>query len=446
MNQVYFDQVSSSQFYAYNALCLASFLWLLWKYRSETIPILVILLFFAGMIDDFLGSMGRNTFRIMLLTVCIWQSSKGAFYLFYAKFPIIIYCLCLYIAYFIVNSILINHDNFLLTFSLLSKVVIPFLILTLMVKKQHEEKETSNYLFWLFGDLIVVQILLSLGKMVILGGYLEGWVGSMTGIRGGGAGTSFPLLGLMWLALKNDMKFSCKDIFIALGLLMIGFAAGKRAVWIMFPVLFIFLSIYVFRKNFTKQVVVLAVLTPLLFYLALRISPTFNPENKVWGSFEPEYAINYILKYSGGIDKQHSGIQTGQGRLGAVSWMLEQFSKSDKVVFLGKGNEYITYAGIENYSNSNYYGGIKHRGNITGIVSTFFSIGTIGVVLYLFIILTLFLSKKNRFKILLFLVVLIDYIFYNAQIMNLMSLFIIALYLSFFSEGFMVYDTKEKLL
>ncbi len=433
MNQIFFDQVSQAQYYTYNGLCLVALVWLLWKYRGDLISILVIMLFFGGVIDDLIGATGRNVYRIGLLGVCVWQSTKGAFNYFYQEYPKVFYTLCLYILYYITTSIIINHDNFLLVFSLLSKLLIPLLILMLMLKADSEDEQNANSWFWIFEDLILIQIGLSIAKMVILGGFLEGWVGSMSGIRGGGSGTSFPLLGLMWLALKTDMNFSRKDWFLALGLLILGFAAGKRAVWIMFPVLFCILSMYVYRKSLAKKIIVIFAAAPLLFYLAVRISPTFNPDNRVWGTFDPEYAINYGLKYTAGIDESHAGVQTGVGRLGALTWMLEQFSQDGKNVVFGRGNEYMTYASKDDYFNATYYGGIKGRGNITGIVSTFFTLGVIGIAFYILFFFCTFLSNKSRFNNVLFGVVLVDYLFYNAQILNLMPLTLLALFLSYFS-------------
>ena len=201
----------------------------------------------------------------------------------------------------------------------------------------------------------------------------------------------------------------------------------------MFPVLFCVLSMYVYRKSLVKKIIVVLAAAPLLFYLAVRISPTFNPDNKVWGTFDPEYAINYGLKYTAGIDESHAGVQTGVGRLGALTWMLEQFSQDGKNVMFGRGNEYMTYASKDIYSNATYYGGIQSRGNITGIVSTFFTLGIVGITFYILSFLCTFLSNRSRFNYVLFGVVFVDYLFYNGQTLNLMPLTMLALFLSFFS-------------
>lgn len=443
MEQIIFDTVSPFQLYVFNGLCLIGLVWLLWKYHADCLVELVVLLFFEGVANDLFGGTGRNVYRILLLAVCLWKSFDGSLNLFYQHHQKAFYAFCVYCIYFIIDSIVVNGDNPLLTFSLLSKVIIPFLLLTLIVKRQDDDGEYANKLFWVFEQIIILQILISLSKLVIIGGFLEGWVGSMTGIRGGGAGTSFPLLGLMWLALKNDMSFNKKDVLIAVGLLALGFMAGKRAVWILFPILFVALSLFVYNKNMTRQITMVVLLLPILCYLAIRISPTFNPEKKVWGSFDPEYAINYIMNYSGGINDSNQRVQTGKGRLGAVAWFVEQLDKDDQSIYTGKGNEYFTYANADDYSNASYYGGVKSRGSITGIVSMFMTLGLIGVALFLLFLCSFFLSYKSRYCITLFVVVIFDYIFYNAQIVAAPCLLFFAFYLSFMSPTLMSEDEED---
>ncbi len=127
-------------------------------------------------------------------------------------------------------------------------------------------------------------------------------------------------------------------------------------------------------------------------------------------------------------------VQSGVGRLGAVAWMIDQFSGQGQDVLWGRGNEFIAYADSEDYFNEHYYGGIHSRGSITGVVNTFFTHGLVGVIAYLCVLMGLFLPRRNRFNIVLFIVVLVDYIFYNAQILGLMPMLVFALFLSYFSR------------
>lgn len=437
MGQVFFDQVSAVQFYAYNFLCIVGLIWMLRKYKGDLICGLTIFLFFNGVVEDLGGNGGRNAMRIVLLAVSLWQLLKtGAIFTFFRSYKWPAIMSCIWSVYFIVDSVIINHDNALLAFSHLTKFLIPLFVLMLMVNRYQTDQgdESLHRWYWMFGDLIVIQILISIAKLFILGGFLEGWVGSMTGIRGGGAGTSFPLLALMWLALKTDMRLRKKDWLIIIGLLVLGFAAGKRAVWLLFPLLFVFLYIFVYHNNVGKKLVYFALLLPVFFYLALRISPTFNPEREVWGSFDPDYAYNFILTYSGGDDATEGKVTEGKGRLGAVVWFTAQLEGNNEDLWDGNGIEYLTYMDEKDYFNSRKLGGIGGKGSITGIVNTFMTFGLMGVILYLITIITLFSANKSRFNYTLLFVLLFDYIFYNAQSLTGMPLLTMALFLSYFSS------------
>ena len=86
-------------------------------------------------------------------------------------------------------------------------------------------------------------------------------------------------------------------LFIA-GLLLVGIATGKRAVILLFPLLFMVLSVYVCKKKYSNRIWMIVAAAPFLFYLGVRLTPTFNPENKVWGSFDLEYMMNYTENYA----------------------------------------------------------------------------------------------------------------------------------------------------
>jgi hypothetical protein len=305
----------------------------------------------------------------------------------------------------------------------------------------HQERNNITKLNFLFKQLLIVQIFFCIIKVFLLKGYLEGWVGSLSGLRGGGAGTSLPLLVLCWLALNTDMKISFKNIIFIIGLLFIGFMTGKRAIWFLLPVLFILL--YVFVSSKTKGAKIINKLIPIilggfvLFYLGLRVSPTLNPDNKVWGRFDPQYALNYGMNYSAGVNSPSEKIQNGEGRVGAVLLMINEIEKIGKVkrVAIGVGNEYMVYASHDDYSNPDYYFGVRYRGGITGIVMMYFTIGIIGVVLFLFYFFSLFPRIKfSGFRWVLLLTILFDFVFYNAQIINMHAMSVLLMFIILYSN------------
>ena len=194
------------------------------------------------------------------------------------------------------------------------------------------------------------------------------------------------------------------------------------------------LGLYAYRRNITNKIFITLLIVPLVFYAGLRLSPTLNPEKEVGGSFDPEYALNYGLKYSAGIDNSHHDVQSGVGRIGALNWMWHSLAKMDKSALFGSGLEYIIYADHEDYYNQSYYQGIRSQGSITGIVNMFMTFGLIGVILYFLFLLSLFSHSRGRVGQVLIIVALFDFIFYNATILTTSSLLTLTLFLSILSE------------
>ena len=436
MGQIFSQNVSEVQLLIYNIACISALLYLLFRYRRAGFMCLIILLFFEGVFSDLFDTTGKNLFKFFILVICIWKANIGYLGYFLSKYPKITLLLLIYSTYFVFSSILISGDNYLMVFSQLAKIIIPWMIVCIIMKETQFERDKLVGYFWVFEDIILCQIILCIIKVVILGGFLEGWVGSMTGMAGGGLGTSFPVVALIWMALKNDMKFSRRDWVIAFGLLFIGFSTGKRAVWLLFPTVFILLSTYVYHTKIMRKLLVVIFCIPIFFYLGLRLTPTYNPEKKVWGSFDPEYAIDYTLKYSGGVDEKHSSVQKGQGRLGAVLWLQQQFNTMNiQSKLFGKGLEYyMDDESGSNYYNSHYWEGINGKGSITGIVRTYITNGFIGVVLLLILMSMILLNVASRYNIMLCGFVLFDYVFYNAMSINSMQLLCFVMFLSFFSR------------
>lgn len=447
MEQIYDYNLASWQLYLYNIGLLAVYVYLIaFKYIGKQSHCYIINLFFYGMFNDFSilltgGRIISNIFQIVMLIWGLILVSRTRFSEKIAQQKITFVLFFIYGLYFFYTSMILHSDNAMLTLAQFSKLFIP--VCFLLVMKEMASTDEHERLFWTFWELVVLQIIFSLFKILLIGGYLEGWVGSLTGIKGGGMGTSLPLLGLILFALKTDLKIkSLQDVLFLIGLLLIGFATGKRAVWILFPVLFFLLGIYAYRRNIANKIFIITLAVPLMFYVGLRLSPTLNPEKAVGGSFDPEYALSYGLKYSAGIDNKHQDVQSGVGRIGAVNWMWQRLEKMDKSTLFGSGLEYIIYADHENYFNKSYYQGIQGRGSITGLVNMFMTLGLIGVMLYFLFVIALFGQYKGRIGKILLVVALFDYIFYNATILTTSPLLSLALFLSIISEE---EDKKEKM-
>lgn len=444
MNQISQFTINNYLIIIYNSVLLLSLIYLLYKFNKNSLYVLIILIFFSGLASDISlvinNKMFFNIYKIFLLIYSFFLFIKNYNISFIFKNSFI--NIVIFSLYFTTISLFIHKDNFLLVFSQLSNYIIPLFTLISMYLYVLKSKYNIIKLNRLFEILIALQIVFSFTKLIIVKGYLEGWVGSITGLFGGGAGTSLPLLGLCWIAINSNMKMSKKNFLYLIGLLFIGFMAGKRAIWFMFPTFYIlFYFILKNKSNFIDIInrsIPIIILGFIFLYMGLRLNPTLNPDNKVWGQFDLDYAYNYVLKYSTGIESESDKLEEGQGRVGAVFLLWNELKDIGSVsrVSIGVGNEYMIYANIDDYSNSDYYFGISYRGGITGIVMMYFTIGIIGVILfinYLFSLLTLIKYKKLFYLITL--TVLFDYILYNSQIIKNTSLFIFLMFIIILSNS-----------
>ena len=235
-------------------------------------------------------------------------------------------------------------------------------------------------------------------------------------------------------------------------IMLVGFASSKRAVWVIVPGVFILYAFFVVKKKIGNTFKILFVIAPLLFYLGLRLTPSLNPDNKIWGTFDPEYALNYALDYSMGeeIEEGEGEREDGVGRIGGVKLLFRNYifnrdAYMDIHNVFGHGNEYIFAASYDNYRNSDYYFGVDHQGSLTGIFRIWIAIGTIGMVFIFIFILNFFrIIRYKRLKILLIGVIMFDYIFYSGTIIHEPGLLATYMYIIFLAT--FQYDSNGRFL
>lgn len=439
MFQIHFDQISNNQFWLYNTILLIGYSYLLLKFGRDFLSALIITLFFYGMFSDIFGETGTKLYKI---TTLLWSFALFLYYPFvsfiknHKTTSIILSITCIL---FVLISIIVHNDNILLVLSQLSKLLIPFFIFSCLynvIKNDNNDLYNFNLLF---RYILISQIIFSFVKVLILGSFMEGWVGSLTGIRGGAIGTSLPLAGLCWFALQKDMKeFNINDILFIIGLLFIGFSTGKRAIWFLFPLLFIIFIFWVYRHN-SRVFIYSAIFVIPMIYLGIRVSPTLNPDKKVWGNFDIKYAIEYALEYSRGEKDLNKGTKEGQGRIGAVKWMSNQISNGTTITYAGLGNEYLTYMDSEDYFNSRYYFGIESKGSITYAVKIFMSCGIFILISFIIYIISI-LNLRNRYSYTLIFIVLFDCIFYQGCLFESTALFVLVLFLNEAYNNILLYN------
>ena len=410
-----------SVFIAYYLVATILMLIVLWNYRRNLFAILIILIAFSGTIAYWIPR-GMQMMNVVTVILSSYLFVRNQVWKYFQYFRYLIIFFIIFSLYFVFNNLLVHHDSVFFVFSQYSKYLVPFICLLLFIHYARRNTIYLRYFNQLIGELLLIQVVISVYKFVLFGGHFwEGMVGTFGVLRGGGAGTSFPLVALCWVAINSNMDISkWKSWLFIAGLLLLGIAAGKRAVILLFPILFVILSVFVCKKKYSNRVWIIIAVAPLLFYLGVRLTPTFNPEKKVWGSFDLEYMMNYTENYAMGEVEEGEEREDYTGRVGSALAFWEIFVDTDNYsvkTLLGEGVE-RAYTSAEDRKAYDKFGmdyGLNHRGDITGVLMLCIAIGVVGVLLFIVYYWFLFrLVRYKRLRWMLFALVMFDFIFYNS--------------------------------
>ena len=271
--------------------------------------------------------------------------------------------------------------------------LIPFLLFSNLRASNLSEQEWDGIAKFIL-TLITFQSVFSVVKLFVIG-YLEGIIGSVT-IAGGSMAVTLPLVGLLFYWIHKNEVIKGKDWYFVGYILIIGVASLKRAIWFIYPILLglLLLKSASFRR--ARTVAYASVLIPLVFYVGLRSNPTLNPEGIVWGSFDPEFALNYALDYSG-VSEEKRESDLAQGRWGA-SWALvmsldEHFFSAAGL--LGLPSERSGYLDSEEFVAEDF--GLKHGTMVSGIGTMILKHGYIASLIILLIYIYIIMGVPNRF-------------------------------------------------
>ena len=305
----------------YYGLAFLAFLWMAWRYRSSAFLLLLLCVGFEGTLTFWISGLTSQYMRViyvlwvtyLVVKLKVWDVIKG-------RMQVLLWTFVVFSVYFIWDGLYMNDDTFLMTFSQYSKYFVPFATILLFAHYHNRTPAFTVYFNRFFGEFILIQIISAIVKYALFRlNYWEGMVGTFGGIDGGGAGTSFPLVALAWVLVNTNMEIKgWKSWLFVAGLLLIGIATGKRAVIVLFPVFFLLFAIYVAQKRYKRGVVISTLLLiPLFIYLGLRLTPSLNPDHKVWGRFDSKFALHYAEDYSMGKENKQGDRGKGNGRVGA---------------------------------------------------------------------------------------------------------------------------------
>ncbi len=424
----------------YYLIALGLMLWMVWRYRQSSFLLLILLLAFNGPLSYFLPS-GPQIMRVVTTVFATYLLLQYKVYKHWEPLRGLVISFIVLSVYFFYISLIEWQDGLLFTFGQYSKYYVPFACYLLFFVWFKKNSQSLEYINYFFKELIYIQILSGVLKAIMLNfSFWEGMVGTFGQQQGGGAGTSFPLVALAWVCVNTNMDIKgWKSWAFIAGVLLIGIMTGKRAVVILFPAFFVLFALYVARKKYPRMVMTVIILAPLLFYFGLRLTPTLNPENRVWGSFDIDYALNYSKDYSMGKTDPYGNREKGVGRVGATLLMIDWIKDVDNYdihSWIGHGVERI-YAtnDFEHYYDKDYNFGINHRGSMTGIVMWYLAFGLIGLILFMLYYWFFFkIIRYSRLRLAISGMVMFDFILYNAQMIREPFVCVLLIFVMYYSQ------------
>ena len=412
--------------------------YMLWKYRSDSLLVFLVMLFFPR-VFIFMGKNVENLYKVLLLLMCLYTCWERKVWTRYTTKELL-YVLVFIIlsASFFYSTVFYSRDSWTIIFSQYARYLEIFLLWFVLKDAIFYRNEKDKILQFLY-EVVILQIIISLFKLVLFRHQIEGLVGSFT-IGGGGVGTSFPIIGFYIIYVYRRGQLQKMDWWLIIGLFLFGWTTGKRAVWIILPIIIMLFFSYVRVVRLNKYMILGLLAFPIMIYFGARLTPTLNPEHQVWGSFDLQHLYDYANKYQfgeEGIEGQRENIQESQqvtyvgGAYGLQNEQIEAAGRGNATIELFKlifGARSLTEQDIWGTGLSTFYSTtyeefdklpltihLSYKGAGTGFFQMYATIGVVGAILMtIFSLLPYFRIKHRRIKWVMLVFFLYDYFMYNA--------------------------------
>ncbi len=444
---------------------ICALIYLLYRYRNDVLFVFLILLCSPN-VFIFFGNTYSNVYKILMLLLCgsVFLREKG-YQQIRGKDGWFVAAFVLFSIQFLCATFLYSSNTRTIIFSQYARYVEAFMLYFVIKRIVYFEPLRRDNLLRLLYEIGLVQIILSVIKWFTLG-MLEGWVGTFT-IGGGAMGASMPILWFIVLWFYRKGRFSWKDWLYLAGLFLIGFTTGKRAVIFILPLVVAALMIYVKGIRMNRYMAIALCCVPFLFYFGVRLTPTLNPEHKVWGSFDIDYAFNYAETYQFG-EKGIEGQRQQDDEKPYISYSNSGFRHGDQIKAEGRGGATIalvklifserrlTDQDLWGIGFKNMYGvdydefdklpltiHINHKGSATGVFQSYVTTGVLGALCtIIFCFLPFFYCKHRRLRWVLLGITFWEYFFYTGSIFRT-PIFMVVVFFVIFYANQEYYQTKK---
>lgn len=421
----------------------STFVYMVYKHRKNLFDVLVLLMFYPGLFE-YINYFTLNTIYRPVVAVLagyifisdnknIRKVTSDNYGFLFSGFFLVLILLLSYVTapYNTLTIFLSQSSRYFVAFFL-------FYIVKTQIYDYHRGEEILN----LFYQIFCLELLYTIVNFLLFRSIIEGRVASFSYV-GGAYGTSLPIIGLFVLWLHTKGNFSGKDWLFAFGLLALGVLAAKRAVVFIYPLVLIALMTFSKGIKINKYIILGILFAPLLFYLAVRITPSLNPEYRIWGSFDIDFVMNYSEQYQFGDEEHIKRVRDIDARLNRVS--LEGGTVEKKYVLVeGRGaatravverlinepdkysEEYLGYGfGLYHGNMNDSYGydnvdiPIKptHKGSSSGVFQSYLASGYWGILaMILFGFIPFFYFKQWRLGLIIGVMCLWEYFMYTGLI------------------------------
>ena len=413
-------------------------IYMLWRYRRDSLFVCLIMLFFPR-VFIFMGKNVENLYKISLLLMFLYTCWERKIWKRYGPKDMgYLLAFAVLSAAFFFSTTIYSHDSWTIILSQYARYL-EMLLLWFLLKDAILYRNQKQQLLDFLYQIVVIQIIISIFKLVIFRHQVEGLVGSFT-IPGGGIGTSFPVIGFYIIYIYRRGQLQKMDWWLIVGLFFLGWTTGKRAVWIILPIIIMLFFSYVRGVRLNKYMILGLLAFPIMIYFGARLTPTLNPEHQVWGSFDLQHLYDYANKYQfgeEGIEGQRENIQESQqvtydgGAYGLQNEQIEAAGRGNATIELFKlifGPRTLTEQDIWGTGLSSFYSTtyeefdklpltihLSYKGAGTGFFQMYATLGIVGAILMtIFSLIPYFRIKHRRIKWVMMVFFLYDYFMYNA--------------------------------
>lgn len=271
------------------------------------------------------------------------------------------------------------------------------------IKDIHHKPQKTVFTARLLIYIVMVQVIFSIVKVLAIGGVMEPIVGSVQ-YQGGNTAVVIPILGILLIWLNKRGKLKELDWLIAISVILIAIASGKRTPVFVFPVVVALLIVYVQKDIQLRSLFKYIPIVLLIFYIGVKTNVGLNPEKSMWGSFNLDHFYSQVIKYNFGTEDLGSVslFNHTAGRGGSLFLLFSPKSldiRNSYEFLFGHGLVEVAVAKYGRFLGGAAYG-IQHQGLMGSGVTLIYTLGYFGFISYLlFAFAIVGIIKNNRFRL-----------------------------------------------